>query len=98
MIDTSAHLDNHLELLAEELDSYGTLECRIVQRGNGQHHLRVVPNDADWLSEFITCETTMAGGAVAYRWWSWGREIAGATLTEKARSIARLLRADPNRR
>jgi hypothetical protein len=91
MINKSAHADNHLKLLAQELHSYGTLECRIVEPANGPLHLRVASKDAPWLTEFITCEATATCGTVAYRW-SWGHEIVGATLTDKARSIADLFR------
>jgi hypothetical protein len=97
MADLPVHVDEPLELLAQELNSYGTLESRIVRRAAAPSYLRVVSNEAPGLTETITCKTTAASGTVAYLW-SWGQEIGGATLSDKARSIAHVLHADPNRR
>ena len=97
MIDLPTHVEHHLERLAQELRSYGTLESRIVRRADAPPYLRVASREAPGLTEFITCDTTAADGTVAYMW-SWGQEIAGATLTAKARSIAYVLQADPRRR
>jgi hypothetical protein len=94
MVDTPAHDDDHLERLAQELHSYATLESQLVRREDGPPYLRVVSKESPGLMETITCETKGAG--VAYLW-SWGQEIVGMTLTDKARSIAYVLRADPNR-
>jgi hypothetical protein len=97
MVDPPAHVDDHLELLAQELQSYCTLETKIVRRGDAPAFLRVVSKEAPGLAETITCDTAVATAAVVYRW-SWGQEIIGATLSDKARSVAHVLRADPNRR
>jgi hypothetical protein len=97
MIDTRTQVDDHLELLAQELLSYGSLESRIVRRGDAPPYLRVVSKDAPELTEFITCEAAAGGGTVAFMW-SWGQEIMGVTLTDKARSVAHVLHVDPNRR
>jgi hypothetical protein len=97
MIDLPAHVDEHLELLARELHSYGTLETKIVRREDARPYLKVVSIDAPELKETITCDTTTASGTAAYRW-SWGQEISGATLADKARSIAHVLRAEPRGR
>ncbi|HZB29434.1 MAG TPA: hypothetical protein VE465_04635 [Streptosporangiaceae bacterium] len=96
MIDTCAQIEDHLELLAQELVSHETLETRIVRRGSGPPYLRVVSKESPGLQETITCETMADCHTVIYRW-SWGQEISGATLTEKARCIAYVLHADPNR-
>jgi hypothetical protein len=97
MVDPPAHADDHLELLAQELQSYCTLETKIVRLVGAPPYLRVVSKDAPGLAETITCDTEVATGTVVYRW-SWGQEIIGVTLGDKARSIAHVLRADPNRR
>lgn len=97
MVDQPAHVDDHLELLARELHSYGTLESQILRRGDARPCLRVASKEAPGLAETITCDTEVAAGAVIYRW-SWGQEIVGATLSDKARSIAHVLQADPHRK
>jgi hypothetical protein len=96
MVDPPAHVDDHLERLAQELHSYATLESQLVRREDGPPYLRVVSKETPGLMETITCETKVAGGSVAYLW-SWGQEIAGMTLADKARAIAHVVRADPNR-
>jgi hypothetical protein len=97
MIDLPPHVDEHLELLARELHSYGTLETKIIRRGDARPYLRVVSKEAPGLAETITYDTAVATGAVIYRW-SWGQEIIGATIADKARSIAHVLRAEPHKR
>ncbi|HEU5156673.1 MAG TPA: hypothetical protein VFU43_06715 [Streptosporangiaceae bacterium] len=96
MADTAAHAADHLELLARELVSYDLLDSRIVLRGDGPAYLWVVSKQAAGMKETITCQAGRTGGTVAYLW-SWGQEIIGSTLTDKARSIAYVLHADPTR-
>ena len=96
MVDKPADVAEHLELLARELLFYGTLESRIVRRGDAPPYLLVASKETPGLTETITCETRPVGGTVAYLW-SWGQEIIGLTLADKARTIAYVLHADPNR-
>jgi hypothetical protein len=95
MVDTPADVAEHLELLARELHSYGTVESRIVPRADTPPYLRVTSKEPPGLTETITCEITVPEGTVIYLW-SWGQEIRGATLTEKARYITHVLHADPH--
>lgn len=98
MADPPAHADeHHLELLAEELLRYGTLESWIVWRDEDvPPYLLVVSKQTPGLAETITCDTG-SGGPVVYLW-SWGQAIVGATLADKARAIAYVLSAKADRK
>jgi len=96
MADTATHAAEHLELLAYELASYDKLSTKIIRRSSGPPYLRVVSTEAGDLAETITCEARNTTGAGVYMW-SWGQEIVGATLADKARSIAYVLQAVTSR-
>jgi hypothetical protein len=96
MDDSPVYAADHLEMLAHELIPYDGLNVTIVRRSSGPSYLRVVSTDAADLAETISCEARSRSGTPAYMW-SWGEEIVGATLADKAHAIAYVLHAVPTR-
>jgi hypothetical protein len=92
MAETKPPTTKHLELLAQELKPYDTLDVRIDQRDHEPAQLQVASTTSTNMAETITCEAHSTSELASYRW-SWGREIPGDSLTDKALSIAYVLNA-----
>jgi hypothetical protein len=80
-----------LRQLAGKLARY-PLHTKIVSGAGGSRVLHVFATTTSELTEDVACEPQ--GNSTRYLW-SWGDEIAGRTLADKAAAIAHVLNAAP---